>query len=292
MSISLKDVEYIYDAGTERAVPALSQINLTVHPGEILGILGPTGSGKSTLIQHFNGLLKPTSGTVTVDGEELWVKGTSLTRIRQKVGVVFQYPEHQLFEETVWEDVAFGPKNLGLEPSEIKRRVETGLKQVGIEPQFWNRSPFALSGGQKRRVAIAGVLATEPHYLVLDEPTAGLDPAGRQDLLTLLKKLHETRNLGIVYVSHNMEELGLLASRLVVLHRGRIVMEGPPAEVFARVEEIRSLGLDIPQTVDLGYRLQKLGWPIRSGLFTPEECAKEIMRALAKVSPRDGGGHH
>ncbi|MDD2630015.1 MAG: energy-coupling factor transporter ATPase, partial [Limnochordia bacterium] len=280
MSISLKDVNYVYDAGSERAVPALSQINLTVQRGEILGILGPTGSGKSTLIQHFNGLLKPTSGSVEVDGQGLWTKGTSLTKIRQMVGVVFQYPEHQLFEETVFADVSFGPRNLGLDESQLKERVETALQQVGLEPELWYRSPFALSGGQKRRVAIAGVLATEPSYLILDEPTAGLDPAGRRGLLKLLQTLHQTRDIGIVYVSHNMEELGMLATRLVVLHEGRIAMEGTPAEVFAQGEKIRSLGLDIPQIVDLSYRLQNLGWPINGGVFQAEECAQEILKGL------------
>lgn len=290
MSISLKDVYYVYDADSERAVPALSQINLTVERGEILGILGPTGSGKSTLLQHFNGLLKPTSGIVEVDGNRLWTKGTSLTKVRQTVGVVFQYPEHQLFEETVFADVAFGPKNLGLEESRIKERVESALEQIGVDPELWERSPFSLSGGQKRRVAIAGVLATQPSYLVLDEPTAGLDPAGRDGLVRLLQKLHQTQDIGIVYVSHNMEELGRLATRLVVLDQGRIVMEGTPAEVFAQGEQIRSLSLDIPQVVELSYQLRNLGWPISGGVFQVEECAQEILKGLAGISGVSDGG--
>ena len=243
MSIELRGVSYTYGLGTPLAHPALKDINLTIADGEIVGLIGHTGSGKSTLIQHLNGLLKPTKGQVLIDGVDISAKGVRLREIRQRVGLVFQYPEHQLFEETVAADIAFGPKNLGLEGEALEARVRKAMSQVHLNyEELRDRSPFELSGGQKRRVAMAGVLAMEPKVLVLDEPSAGLDPKSRRDLLALVKELHES-GLSIVFVTHNMSEVAMLAERLVVMHRGRIAMDGTPREIFSQGEKLAAMGL-------------------------------------------------
>lgn len=282
MSIETRSLTHTYMAGSPFARTALKDINLMIDDGEIVGIIGHTGSGKSTLIQHFNGLLKATTGTVILDGVDLGGKGVKLRAIRQKVGLVFQYPEHQLFEETVWDDVAFGPRNMGLEGEELKRRVREALLAVGLDPEtIGPRSPFELSGGQKRRVALAGVLAMEPAVLVLDEPTAGLDPRGREDLLQQIERLHAERQLTVVYVSHNMAEVARIAQRLIVMHEGKIVMEGPPREIFRRASQLRKLGLGVPEITEIMYKLAEHGLDVSTNVLTVEEAETEILAALA-----------
>ncbi|MBE3519858.1 MAG: energy-coupling factor transporter ATPase [Firmicutes bacterium] len=280
MPIELQHVTYDYMPGTPSQVRALDDVCMTIQDGEFLGLIGPTGSGKSTLIQHLNGLLVPTSGRVLVDGLDTRAKGADLRRLRQKVGLVFQYPEDQVFEETVYEDIAFGPKNLGVPAEEIEERVREAMALVGLPDSLMKRSPFELSGGQLRRVALAGVLAMRPEVLVLDEPTAGLDPLGKREILGHIRRLHE-RGLTVVMVSHNMEEVARLADRLVVLDHGRIVLSGTPREVFAQGELLESIGLDIPDVTKMMRELRKRGWPVRTDVLTLEEAYEEISRYLA-----------
>ncbi len=262
MSILLNEVEYVYGKGTVFEKVALYDVSLKIDDGEFIGLIGHTGSGKSTLIQHLNGLLVPTSGGVYYNGEDINDKDYSKKKLRGKVSIVFQYPEQQLFEKTVLDDVKFGPGNLGLEPLEVDMRAFQALKQVGITDDLLDVSPLELSGGQKRRVAIAGVLAMEPEVLILDEPTAGLDPEGRDDLLQLIKKLHEERGITVIVVSHSMEDMGKYAKRLVVLNGGTIFLDGAPEHVFSHYRELEKIGLRAPQVtyvmeglVDRGIRL-------------------------------------
>ena len=247
MSILMNEVEYIYGKGTAFEKVALYNINLNIEDGEMIGLIGHTGSGKSTLIQHLNGLLVPTSGGVYYNGEDINDKDYSKKQLRGKVSIVFQYPEQQLFEKTVLDDVKFGPGNLGLEPLEVDMRSFEALRQVGISDDLLDVSPLELSGGQKRRVAIAGVLAMEPEVLILDEPTAGLDPAGRDDILNLIKRLHEERNITVIIVSHSMEDMGRYAGRLVVMNGGTIAFDGTPGEIFSHYRELERIGLRAPQ---------------------------------------------
>ncbi len=247
MSILLNKVEYVYAKGTAFEKVALYDINLKIRDGEFIGLIGHTGSGKSTLIQHMNGLLVPTSGGVYYNGEDINDKEYSKKELRGKVSIVFQYPEHQLFETTVLEDVKFGPKNLGLDPLEVDMRAFEALKQVGITEDLLDASPLELSGGQKRRVAIAGVLAMQPEVLILDEPTAGLDPSGRDDLLELIRKLHKERKITVIVVSHSMEDMGKYAERLIVMDSGTIAYDGTPEEVFSHYKDLERIGLRAPQ---------------------------------------------
>ncbi len=257
MPIIIEKLSYTYGAGTPFEIKALDEISLSISEGEFIGIIGQTGSGKSTLIQHLNGLILPQNGKVIVDQIDLGAKGADLRRVRQRVGLVFQYPEHQLFEETVAKDIAFGPRNLGLPSKEIELRVEQALRQVGLSiGELGQRSPFELSGGQMRRVAIAGVLAMRPNVLILDEPTAGLDPKGREELLGELAALHRRDKMTVVLVSHSMNEIAQVASRLIVLHQGRVFADGPPRVVFAEAKQLRNIGLGAPQVTEL---LQALG---------------------------------
>lgn len=279
MSIRVNDLVHIYQAGTPLATEALRGVTLEIQEGEFFGLIGQTGSGKSTLIQHLNGLLKPTRGSVEVDGQNLWERGTNLKAIRQKVGLVFQYPEHQLFEETVFADVAFGPRNMGLPEEEVKERVEEALAMVGLDGEIADRSPFELSGGQKRRVAIAGVLAMRPKYLILDEPTAGLDPMGRQEILGEISALQQ-QGVTVVLVSHNMEEVARLVSRLAVMHDGRLIAQGTPAEVFSKGELLEEVGLALPQIAQLMHRLRERGLDIPVDIYTVEEAREAILRVL------------
>ena len=261
------------------AKTALNKVSLEIEDGEFVGLIGPTGSGKSTLIQHFNGLLLPSSGKVFVDGEDLAKKDVSLRLIRQKVGMVFQYPEHQLFGETVLEDVGFGPRNGGLAEEEIVERVKEALNFVGLDYEgLKDRSPFELSGGQKRRMAIAGVLAMRPSVLILDEPTAGLDPAGRQEILNEIKALQETRGITVVLVTHSMEDVARLVDRLIVMEKGAIILDGTPLEVFRQVERLRKIGLGVPKITELMHELKKRGLDVNTDIFRVEQAEEEILR--------------
>ena len=265
------------------AATALEDVSLTIEDGELIGLLGHTGSGKTTLVQHLNGLLKPTSGKGVVDGLDITEKDVSLLEVRRRVGLVFQYPEYQLFEETVAKDVAFGPKNLGLSEQEVDQRVRFALREVGLAyDEIAQRSPFELSGGQMRRVAIAGVLAMRPGTLILDEPTAGLDPAGRRSILGMIRELHAAGGLTVVMVSHNMDDISSLATRLVVMSRGRMVLTGTPREVFQHRELLSSIGLGIPQAAELTQQLIAEGYPLPADLYTPEEVAEALLKLPRK----------
>ena len=287
MSIVIEHLNYVYMTGGPYETKALSDVNLTIHDGEFIGLIGHTGSGKSTLVQHLNGLIMPTSGRVLVDGMDLADKGTDRRAVRQRVGLVFQYPENQLFEETVEKDIAFGPKNLGLDDAEIDRRVRDAMRRVALDyDRLHERSVFELSGGQMRRVAIAGVLAMEPQVLVLDEPCAGLDPRGREEILGLIKKLHEEAGTTIVMVSHSMDDVASLAERVIVMNHGELVMDGAPRDVFACGEELRGMGLDVPQAVQLADKPRERGFDIPEGIYRIEEIKAEIEKIAAK------GGRH
>ena len=283
MSIVIEHLNYVYMTGGPYETKALSDVNLTIHDGEFIGLIGHTGSGKSTLVQHLNGLIMPTSGRVLVDGMDLADKGTDRRAIRQRVGLVFQYPENQLFEETVEKDIAFGPKNLGLDDAEIDRRVRDAMRRVALDyDRLHERSVFELSGGQMRRVAIAGVLAMEPKVLVLDEPCAGLDPRGREEILGLIKKLHEEAGTTIVMVSHSMDDVASLAERVIVMNHGKVAMDGAPREVFSRGAELRAIGLDVPQAVLLADKLRERGFDVPQGVYRVEKIKAVIEGIVGK----------
>jgi len=287
MSIVIEHLNYVYMAGGPYETHALHDVNLTIRDGEFIGLIGHTGSGKSTLVQHLNGLIMPTSGRVLVDGMDLADKATDRRAIRQRVGLVFQYPENQLFEETVEKDIAFGPKNLGLSAEEIDRRVRDAMRRVALDyGRLRDRSVFELSGGQMRRVAIAGVLAMEPQVLVLDEPCAGLDPRGREEILSLIRDLHRESGTTIVMVSHSMDDVASLAERVIVMNHGEVVMDGAPRDVFSCGEELRGMGLDVPQAVQLAARLRERGFDIPEGIYLIEEIKAEIEKIARK------GGRH
>lgn len=287
MSIVIEHLNYVYMAGGPYETKALHDVNLTISDGEFIGLIGHTGSGKSTLVQHLNGLIMPTSGRVLVDGMDLADKATDRRAIRQRVGLVFQYPENQLFEETVEKDIAFGPKNLGLGEEEIARRVKDAMRRVALDyDALHERSVFELSGGQMRRVAIAGVLAMEPQVLVLDEPCAGLDPRGREEILGLIRDLHRESGATIVMVSHSMDDVASLAERVIVMNHGEVVMDGAPRDVFSCGEELRGMGLDVPQAVQLAAKLRGRGFDIPEGIYRIEEIKAEIEKIAGK-----GGSH-
>ena len=281
MSIRLENVFFSYLEGTPTNQAALRNVSLEIEDGEFVGLIGPTGSGKSTLIQHFNGLLKPDSGKVFVDGVDLTLKDTQLRLIRQKVGMVFQYPEHQLFGETVLEDVGFGPRNGGLSEEEIVKRVREALAYVGLDYEVLkDQSPFELSGGQKRRVAIAGVLAMRPSVLVLDEPTAGLDPAGREEILAEIKQLHDEGGITVVLVTHSMEDVARFADRLIVMEQGTIALDGTPLEVFGQAGRLKDMGLGVPEITELMYELKAHGLDVDTEILTVAEADAEIIRVM------------
>ena len=286
MSLELKHVSHIYQEGSAKESYALRDICLNVNEGEFLGIAGHTGSGKSTLIQHFNGLLKPTHGEVIVDGVNINGKEAKnkLKAMRMQVGIVFQYPEYQLFEETVERDIAFGPRNLGLSDGEVKQRVEEAMDLLKLRKKLRKKSPFDLSGGQKRKIAIAGVLAMKPKYLILDEPTAGLDPRGREEFLELIAQLHK-QGLTVVMVSHSMDDIARYAQRMIVLENGEIRLSGTPREVFSQPDVLEEIGLGVPSLTRLLLTLKEKGWEVRTDLYHPMEVKQEIMRALAKHEP-------
>ncbi len=283
MSIKAENIRYVYSEGTPFMTVALDDINIEIKEGDFLGIIGHTGSGKSTLIQLFNGLEKPTEGKIIVDGTTVGEDKKLLSKVRQTVGLVFQYPEYQLFEETVAKDVAFGPVNLNLPQEEIDKRVKEALELVGFNyDKIKDASPFDLSGGQKRRVAIAGVLAMKPNYLVLDEPTAGLDPAGRNDLFEKIKTLHKKTNVTVILVSHSMEDVAKLVDRVIVLYKGKVHMEGTPKEIYSQAEELRNIGLGVPQVAEIVNELKSRGFNIRTDILTVEEAKEEILKELRK----------
>ena len=276
--IRVENLTHTYSAGTPFERSAVDGLHMDVMRGEFLGIIGHTGSGKSTLIQHLNGLLKPTSGRILLDGQDIWEKPKEIRKVRFQVGLVFQYPEYQLFEETVYKDIAFGPGNMGLDKQEIDRRVRQAAAFVGLSEDLLDKSPFELSGGQKRRVAIAGVIAMEPKVLVLDEPTAGLDPAGREKILQQLRAYHREKGNTVVLVSHSMEEIAQNVDRIVVLKGGKCYMDGTPRQVFARAEELESVGLDVPQVTKVAMALRRRGMDIDTAVYTVEELKSALLR--------------
>ncbi len=281
MPIEVKKLTHVYMPETPFEARALNEISLSIRDGEFVGIIGHTGSGKSTLISHLNGLEKSEPGVVFVNGIDLGEKGADLIAIRRLVGLVFQYPEYQLFEETVAKDVAFGPTNLGLDAAEIEKRVELALRQVGLDPaEVSDKSPFELSGGQKRRVAIAGVLAMQPSILILDEPAAGLDPAGRREMFDLIRGIHDAGTT-MVMVSHSMDDVGRLCDRLFVLNRGEIAYSGTPAEVFVHESQLHAIGLDVPECAKLARRLREAGFDMPEGIYRTEDVCDAIIGNLS-----------
>ena len=280
MSIVIDHLNCIYEQGTAMEVAALKDINLVIPKGQFVGLIGHTGSGKSSLTQHLNGLLRPTSGTVYFNGEDIFDKKYNRKELRSKIGLVFQYPEHQLFEIDVFTDVCFGPKNLGLDKKEAELRAYEALKLVGMDDDYFYQSPFDLSGGQKRRVAIAGVLAMKPEVLILDEPTAGLDPKGRDDILNLIKKLQTETGMTIILVSHSMEDVANYVERIIVMNKGQVMLDGQPKDVFSRVEQLESVGLAAPQVTYIMHKLVQNGFPVDTGATTIAEARDAILRAL------------
>ena len=275
--LKVENLEYVYSIGTPFEHKALDQVSFSVNRGEFIGIIGHTGSGKSTLMQHLNGLLKPTSGKIMLDGKDIWTDKATTRQARFRVGLVFQYPEYQLFEETVYKDIAFGPKNMGLPADEIDRRVREAAGFVGLTEEQLQVSPFDLSGGQKRRVAIAGVIAMEPEVLILDEPTAGLDPVGREDILANIQAYRKAKNATIMMVSHSMSDVARLTERLLVMNGSKLAMDGTPEEVFARAQELLDMGLDIPPVTRVFLRLKELGLDVEP-VFTLEQATAVLSK--------------
>lgn len=281
MSIVIKNLRYVYNEGTPFESVAIDDVSLEIEDGEFVGLIGHTGSGKSTFIQHLNGLIKPTSGTIVVNGMDITQKGVSLVDIRKKVGLVFQYPEYQLFEETIYKDIAFGPEKLGLSEKEVEERVFEAMKMVGLDPEkSKDKSPFELSGGQKRRVAIAGVIAMKPDVLILDEPTAGLDPHGRDEILAQIKSIHDIQKTTIILVSHSMEDMSKLADKLVVMNRGKVEFVGTPKEIFRHEERLNQIGLGVPKVVTLMNALREKGYEIEPDLITMEQAKQQILKLI------------
>lgn len=278
MSIILNHVDYVYDGDTEIPVKALDDVSLKIEDGEFIGLIGHTGSGKSTLVQHLNGLIRPTGGGVYYNGEDIHDGDYDLKTLRSKVGLVFQYPEHQLFEVDVFSDVCFGPKNLGLPKKEVELRAFEALRQVGFPEELFYQSPFELSGGQKRRAAIAGVLAMKPEVLVLDEPTAGLDPKGRDEILDQIRKLREETKMTVVLVSHSMEDVAKYVSRIIVMNRGKVMFDDVPKEVFRHYKELEAVGLAAPQVTYIMHALKEKGFPVSTQATTITEAKEEILR--------------
>lgn len=276
--MKLENVSFTYSPNTAYEIHALKNINLEVRDGEFIGLIGHTGSGKSTLVQHFNGLMKATSGAIYYNGENIYAEGYSMKNLRSKVGLVFQYPEHQLFEVDVLTDVCFGPKNQGCSKEEAEARAVKALKMVGLKEKYFKQSPFELSGGQKRRVAIAGVLAMEPDVLILDEPTAGLDPKGRDEILAQLKRIHEERHITIILVSHSMEDVAEYVGRIIVMNQGEVMYDGTPKEVFAHYKELEKVGLAAPQVTYIMHALADKGFKVSTDTTTIQEAAEEIYR--------------
>lgn len=283
MSIKIENLTYIYNEGLPFEQKALDDVSLEIEDGDFVGLIGHTGSGKSTLIQHLNGIMKPHSGKIYINDFDITKKDQNLTEIRKRVGIVFQYPEYQLFEETVAKDIAFGPSNLGLSEEEIDDRVRTAMKDVGLDyEEFAEKSPFDLSGGQKRRVAIAGVIAMQPEVLILDEPTAGLDPGGRDEIFNLIRSLHANGNMTVILSSHSMDDMAKLVNTLMVMNKGRLEMMGSPRDIFRNnADKLKGMGLDIPQVLELALKLrEKAGFNVRTDVINISEIKDEIERCL------------
>lgn len=283
MSLIVNHLTYKYNPGTAMESVAIDDVNIKIEDGEFIGLIGHTGSGKSTLVQHLNGLLKPTSGGIYFNGRDISDKDFDLKELRSKVGLVFQYPEHQLFEVDVFSDVCFGPKNLGLDKKEVELRAFTALKQVGLDDEYFYQSPFDLSGGQKRRVAIAGVLAMQPEVLVLDEPTAGLDPKGRDELLHMLKDIQTATKCTIILVSHSMEDVAEYADRLIVMNHGKLIYDDIPREVFKHYQELKEMGLGVPQITETMQYIKNAGINVSTDIITVQEAVNEIMSLGTKM---------
>ncbi len=283
MSIQVIGLTHIYSEGLPYESVALNDVNFSIEDGEFIGVIGHTGSGKSTMVQHLNGLLKPHSGSIMIGDVDI-TKGNVLMRdIRRKIGLVFQYPEYQLFEETVHKDVAFGPTNLGLPKGEVNQRVIEAINLVGLDyDEVCERSPFELSGGQKRRIAIAGVIAMKPEVLILDEPTAGLDPKAHKDVLEMIKNIHETQKNITILVSHNMNDIAKLVDRVLVMEKGKIAMEGTPKQVFSQAQKLKKMGLALPQALEMMNKLRNRGFDIKEGILTNDEAFEELVRILKK----------
>ncbi len=281
--LEVRGLSHVYSAGTPFEQKALDDVSMSIEQGEFVALIGHTGSGKSTLIQHLNGLLRPTSGKVLFHGRDIFAKGADLRKVRFRIGLVFQYPEYQLFEETVRQDIAFGPINMGLTGDEVTRCVEDALEAVGLPLSIAEKSPFELSGGQKRRVALAGVIAMNPEILVLDEPTAGLDPVGREEMFDMIKRLHDTRGTTILLVTHSMEDAARVASRLIVMREGKIFMTGAPRAVFAQAQALEQSGLSVPQVTKIMMELQARGLPVRTDCYTVEQATEQLLACRKEV---------
>ncbi len=281
--IKTEELCYVYSPGTPFQKTAVDHVSLEIEQGEFVGVIGHTGSGKSTLIQHFNGLLKPTAGKIYLNGKDMWAQDTDIRKVRFQVGLVFQYPEYQLFEETVFKDIAFGPTNMGLSEEEIRRRVYEAAEFVGLSSDLMEKSPFELSGGQKRRVAIAGVFAMNPDVLILDEPTAGLDPKGREMILKQISQYHRARGNTVLLVSHSMEDTAKYAQKVLVMNQAKVYLYDTVDNVFSHAQEIESLGLDIPQVTRIFYALKKRGLAVSSNIYTVEQGRRELLRLSKQV---------
>ena len=284
MSIKINHLTHIYNEGTTFEKVALNDVNIEIKTGEFIGLIGHTGSGKSTLIQHLNGIIYPTHGEILLDDENIHKDKAKLKEVRRRIGLAFQYPEYQLFEMTVYKDVAFGPTNLGWSKEKIHESVTAALDIVGISPEIYEKSPFELSGGQKRRVAIAGVLAMNPEVLILDEPTAGLDPKGRDEILAAIRKLHEERGITVILVSHSMEDVAKLVDRIIVMHRGQVAMTGTPREIFAHPMELEQMGLAAPQVSYVFAQLKAKGYDVPTDVYTVEEAKEALLRLVKQVN--------
>lgn len=280
--IKTEELCYVYSPGTPFQKTAVDHVSLEIEKGEFVGVIGHTGSGKSTLTQHFNGLLKPTAGKIYLNGKDMWAQDTDIRKVRFQVGLVFQYPEYQLFEETVFKDIAFGPTNMSLSEEEIRQRVYESAEFVGLSTDLMEKSPFELSGGQKRRVAIAGVFAMNPDVLILDEPTAGLDPKGREMILKQISQYHQARGNTVLLVSHSMEDTAKYAQKVLVMNRAKVYLYDTVDNVFSHAQEIESLGLDIPQVTKIFYALKKQGLAVSSNIYTVEQGKRELLRLAAK----------
>ena len=282
MSIIVDNISYIYEKGTGFERQALKNVSCAIEDGEFIGLIGHTGSGKSTFIQHLNGLVKPTEGHIYYNGRDIYEQGFNMKELRSRVGLVFQYPEHQLFETEIFKDVCFGPKNLGLDRAETELRAFEALRLVGLDESLYYQSPFDLSGGQKRRVAIAGVLAMQPEVLILDEPTAGLDPKGRDEILDLLAAMHKERGITIILVSHSMEDVAKYVGRIIVMNQGQVMFDDVPKKVFRHYKELEAIGLAAPQVTYLMHELKEEGFPVSTDATTVDEARDEILRVITK----------